>query len=65
MQVKTRMQELRSQIRETRQEMKDNGIRRMSCFNGGHSPESYRLNALMFRLELELKDIKGGQHEDR
>ena len=32
-------------IRETRAEMKSLGIRRSSVFNGGHSPESYRLNA--------------------
>lgn len=50
--------EIRKAIRDTRAEMKSRGIRRISCFNGGHSPESYRLNAEMFRLETILSDIK-------
>lgn len=49
---------LQEQIRETRREMREKGIRRMSCFNGGHSPESYRLNARMFELETKLKSQK-------
>lgn len=47
--------ELRAEIRRVRAEMKEKKIRRISCFNGGHTPESYRLNALMFKLETELK----------
>lgn len=50
--------ELSRLIRETRAEMKAKGIRRLSVFNGGHSPESYRLNALMFELETIRSDRK-------
>jgi hypothetical protein len=46
---------LHQAIRECRAEMKAKGIKRISCFNGGHSSESYRLNARMFQLETELK----------
>jgi hypothetical protein len=49
---------IRSEIRQIKVEMKAKGIRRSSCFNGGHSPESYRLNAEMFRLSLLLDDAK-------
>ena len=49
------IQEIRAEIRDTRAEMKALGVRRISCFNGGHTPESYRLNARMFALETELK----------
>jgi hypothetical protein len=59
MKEKTPEQQIRAQIRETRKEMKEKGIKRLSCFNGGHSPESYRLNAEMFRLETELKQAQG------
>ena len=50
--------QIRAEIRETRQEMKQKGIRRISCFNGGLSGEVYSLNARMFRLELALSDAK-------
>ncbi len=50
--------ELRRMIRETRQEMKAKGIRRISCFNGGLLGEVYSLNARMFQLESQLKDVK-------
>ena len=53
--------EIRAQIRETRQEMKAKGIRRISCFNGGLSGEAYSMNARMFALELKLKDCKRTQ----
>ena len=48
-------QDIRKAIRETRAEMKAKGIKRVSCFNGGHSPESYRLNARLFELETKLR----------
>jgi len=50
--------ELRRMIRETRQEMKAKGIKRISCFNGGLLGEVYSLNARMFQLESQLKDVK-------
>ena len=53
----TERQDLYQQRREVLAEMKRKGIRRISCMNGGHSPDSYRLNAEMFRLETQLKRI--------
>ena len=47
--------EIRKAIREVKAEMKAKGIKRLSCFNGGHSPDSYRLNARLFELETLLK----------
>jgi hypothetical protein len=46
---------IRAEIRAVRAEMKSKGIRRMSFMNGGHSPESYRLNARLFVLNSALK----------
>ena len=57
------VKEIKSDIRETRAEMKAKGIKRVSCFNGGLHGETYSLNATMFRLETELKtrcSPKGG-----
>lgn len=53
--------EIRAELREIRAEMKRLHIRRVSCFNGGHSPESYRLNARMFALETALKRLPRSQ----
>lgn len=47
--------EIRAEIRAIRADMKARGIRRSSFMNGGHSPESYRLNARLFELETLLK----------
>ena len=53
--------EIRADIRETKREMKHLGIKRSSCFNGGHSPDSYRFNARLYALssELEKAQAKG------
>ena len=50
--------QLRAAIRAIKDEMKAKGIRRVSCFNGGLSGESYFLNARMFALETELEKEK-------
>ena len=47
--------EIKTEIRETRKEMKAKGVKRTSCFNGGLSGEVYSLNARMFQLETELE----------
>lgn len=47
--------EITAAIRETKREMRAAGIKRRSCFNGGHDPESYRLNARLFELETKLQ----------
>lgn len=46
---------IRDEMREIRAEMKAKGIRRISCFNGGHTPDSYRLNARLFELKTRLQ----------
>ena len=47
---------LKKEIRECRSEMRKLGIKRISCFNGGSSGESYSYNARMFALETKLKE---------
>ena len=42
--------ELCAQILAIRQEMRTAGIRRISCFNGGYTGESFRFNARMYAL---------------
>ena len=47
---------IRAQIREIKARMKAAGIRRLSCFNGGHTNESYAANAELFKLESKLRN---------
>ena len=49
-----REKEIRAALRAVRKDMRDRGIRKSSCFNGGHTPESYRCNAELFRLTTLL-----------
>lgn len=48
--------EIRKQIRAIRQEMKERGIRTVGYFNGGLDEGTYRANAALFRLKVELAD---------
>jgi hypothetical protein len=54
------IKELRAEIRKTRAEMKERGIRRTSCFNRIDG-ESYRYNSTMFDLETRLKSLLGSE----
>jgi len=47
--------EIRKQIRELKAEMKALGIKRFSCFMPGHTGQSYRCNAKLFELDVQLK----------
>jgi hypothetical protein len=47
--------EIKRQIRETRREMKAIGVRVISCFNGGLDPVTYRYNARLFQLKVDLE----------
>ena len=49
-----RSTEIRRQLADTRREMRERGIKTVSCFNGGLSGEVYSLNARMFDLETKL-----------
>lgn len=46
---------IRAEIRDTRRVMKDVGIRRISCFNGGLSSAEYAYNSRLFHLSCELE----------
>ena len=60
----TTVKALKAEIRDLRRAMREAGIKRISCFNGGLDATTYRMNARMFDLETRLKDaIK--QSEDR
>ena len=45
------MKEVKAQIREIKREMKGRGIRRISCFNGGLTPDERYYNSKLFELE--------------
>ena len=48
--------EIRKQLRATRQEMRERGIKVISCFNGGLDDGTYRANAQLYRLKIALED---------
>jgi hypothetical protein len=54
----TEVQRIQAEIRETRAEMKELGVRRISCFNGGLSPIEYQFNNRIFQLETQLSKAK-------
>jgi hypothetical protein len=47
--------EVKREIRETKAEMKIQGIRRISCFNGGLSAAEYRWNSRLYQLSVDLE----------
>lgn len=57
-QRRQQIKELRAEIRKTRAEMRERGIRRTSCFNR-IAGDSYRYNATMFQLETRLQSLLG------
>jgi hypothetical protein len=52
------VKQIQAEIRELRREMRANGIKRTSCFNGGLDRDTYRYNARMFDLETQLGEAK-------
>ncbi len=54
----TILQQLQQELRQLRKEMKAQGIRRTSCFNGGLDAETYRANARVFALETAIQRRK-------
>ncbi len=46
-----------AEIRETKAEMKEAGVRVTSCMNGGLSGAEYSFNSKLFRLKTELARI--------
>ena len=59
-QRRQQIKELRAEIRKTRAEMRERGIKRTSCFNRIDG-DTYRFNAAMFQLETRLKSLIGGE----
>ncbi len=59
-QWREQIKELRAEIRRTRAEMKERGIKRTSCFNRLDG-DTYRYNATMFELETRLKSLVGDE----
>jgi len=57
-----RLKELRAELRAVKEDMKELGIRRISCFNGGLPNVQWRYNAECFRLESEIKEIQGKKY---
>lgn len=55
--MKDEIKAIKKEIREVKAEMKANGIKRLSCFNGGHSPLSYSLNSQLFSLNAKLNQL--------
>jgi hypothetical protein len=47
--------ETKIEIRNLKREMKENGIKVVSCFNGGHSRESLSYNQRLFKLKTQLE----------
>jgi len=60
----TKATEIRKQLRALRQEMRERGIKTVSCFNGGLDDGTYRANSLLFRLKLELQDALKTEQTD-
>ncbi len=53
--------EIKAEIKAVRKEMKERGIKKVSCFNGGLDDGTYRANALLFRLSVQLADAVKNQ----
>ncbi len=49
------MKEIRLQIAELKRTMREKGIRKVSCFNGGLSPDEMYYNGKLFELEILLR----------
>lgn len=54
------LKELRAEKRELLRTMKEAGVRRTSCFNGGHTPQSYRMNFRLFELNTLIGRLSAG-----
>ena len=53
-----RSTEIRRQLADTRREMRERGIKTVSCFNGGLDDGTYRANSQLYRLKVELENAQ-------
>lgn len=44
----------KAEIRDLKREMKSRGVRVVSCFNGGLTPDESRYNSELFKLKTQL-----------
>ena len=63
------IEEIKRQIKEQKSEMKASGVKITSCFNAGLDVRTYRCNARLFRLKVNLEKAEKLQrfqeaHED-
>jgi hypothetical protein len=47
--------EIRAEIRAVKKEMRERGIKTISCFNGGLDDGTYRANSQLYRLKIALE----------
>lgn len=48
------IKQLRDELRAVKREMKERGVRRISCFNAGLTPEESRYNTRLFELNTKI-----------
>jgi hypothetical protein len=48
--------EIRAEIRAVKAEMKERGIKTVSCFNGGLDDGTYRANSKLYRLKVAMDE---------
>ena len=53
-----RSTEIRRQLAAIRREMRERGIKTVSCFNGGLDDGTYRANSQLYRLKVELENAQ-------
>lgn len=53
-----KLQEAKREMRELKAEMKTKGIRRVSCFNGGLTPDEQRCNQALFQIKAEIQRLQ-------
>lgn len=51
--------EIKAEIRQVKADMRADGVRTVSCFNGGLTPAEYRYNSTLTRLKVELMRAGG------
>jgi hypothetical protein len=57
--------EIRKELRAVRQEMRERGIKTVSCFNGGLDDGTYRANAMLYRLKINLEQALKAEQPTR
>ena len=56
--------DIRKELRSIRAEMRERGIRTVSCFNGGLDDGTYRANSALYRLKIALEQALKAERVD-